>query len=194
MRIAFDADNVLVPFDFYFVKFMRTKGHSISFEQMTSHNYASVFGITREETERLVTEFHDLLIDKLPLYSTVRPILMKLKEEHDLIIVTSRMPELEQMTQDYFTRMTPGIFSKIRHSANTFVGNGGSTKAEICQEENVDLMIDDVPAYLEGCSCDTLLFGDYPWNQDYKGSRVKTFSQIPEYVVNLEKSILEVRG
>jgi 5'(3')-deoxyribonucleotidase len=90
----------------------------------------------------------------------------RLAKHHELHIVTGRTEFLAVATQDMLDRYFPGIFQSIEFTG--FFGDKARSKADVCQQLNADLLIDDHLHHAEvvaNIGIDVLLFGGYPWNR-----------------------------
>jgi len=124
-------------------------------------------------------------------FSEIKPfpgaaeVLQKLKENNELIVVTSRPITIKEKTFEQIYRHFPNTFSEVFFSSNhyTKAKNSGKTKAEICLEKNVSLMIEDSLVYSKQCvekGIKAILLDSF-WNQngDLEGiTRVKDWKEI----------------
>ena len=99
-------------------------------------------------------------IDNPPLPGT-KAVLAHLRQHYNLVVVTGRRPNWKSGTDAWLERFMPGFFSAVYHAGHT-------PKSEVCAEIGANIIIDDSPHYLSFCveaGMQTILFGDYPWNQ-----------------------------
>lgn len=97
--------------------------------------------------------------------------LQRMKQDHDLVVVTSRQHVIRNETLEWIDRHYPNIFADV-HFGNHFAKSGQSKKkSEICEEIGADVLIDDNPRYAHECASSgmhVLLFNwqrQYPWSQ-----------------------------
>ena len=97
-------------------------------------------------------------------------ILQRLKQNHDLVVVTSRQYAIQDATLQWLDMHFPGTFSSV-HFGNHFAKAGASRKkSEICCDIGADVLIDDNPTYAHDCAqagMQVLLFNwrlSYPWS------------------------------
>jgi uncharacterized HAD superfamily protein len=94
--------------------------------------------------------------------------LQTLKQEYQLVVVTSRDHRTVQWTHDALAEHYPDIFSDV-HFAPLW-GNGEKvTKAKICNEIGASYLIDDCFEHCQlaaEADVPAILFGDYGWNRE----------------------------
>ena len=94
--------------------------------------------------------------------------LLKLKDDYDLHIVTSRQFAIQDATLEWIELHYPGLFSAV-HFGNHYSKDGKMrSKPEMCRDIGAVLLIDDSLQYAMHCykaDIPVLLFGDYAWNQ-----------------------------
>ena len=97
--------------------------------------------------------------------------LQRLKEDHELAVVTSRQFAIQEATLEWIYRTYPDTFDSV-HFGNHWAKAGMSRKkSEICRQIGADVLIDDNPMYAYDCASagmQVLLFNwdlAYPWSQ-----------------------------
>ena len=188
MLIAVDIDDVLADFvtsiSRFHNEFYKT---SLKRNQFKTSYYEDTWGGTRKEAIRKVYEFH-----KTPLSFHIKPIkgaregIKKLREEHELVVITSRPSDFEKKTRDWLDVYFPQQFSRVFFT-NHFSKSGGPTKrkVDICLDLKVDVMIDDSADFIMECyenNVRALLFHT-PWNRKrILPSSVQRVTSWPEIV------------
>lgn len=93
-----------------------------------------------------------------------------MKDDHNLVVVTSRQHVIRDETLQWIDKHYPEIFSEV-HFGNHFAKSGQSKKkSEICKEIGADVLVDDNPKYAHECASSgmhVLLFNwerQYPWS------------------------------
>lgn len=138
------------------------------------YDYKQVWGCSQQESNERVHEFyssHDFLNTVEPIPGAVASI-ARLRENHDLVIVTSRQLVIEEATRAWIARhFPPGTFGSINFGNAYALKGPQRTKAEICLEQGCQVLIDDNPKYVRECAevgIDTLLFDhnlEYAWSK-----------------------------
>ena len=173
MRIGVDIDEVLADFNASFIEYCNRRfGKVLKREDFVSSNYSNFLEKTAEETIEIVDDFYQsVYFEKIiPLFDSVNAI-SYLSHLNKLFVVTSRPDFLISSTKKWVYDNFGNNFLGIFHSSNHYTNrqNCGKSKVEICRNLNVDLLIDDSLDYTIQCSkagMDSLLFGNYPWNQN----------------------------
>jgi uncharacterized HAD superfamily protein len=174
-RIAVDCDDVLVDFMGGLADW-----HNKSYgTQLTKEDFrdgldmSSVVGLTREEGIERIMQYVRLLNECKnrisPAISGAREALNYLHNEgFDFALVTARSSYSEPATFEEMRFKFPGLFSEIYFSLNkAFGGVQRKSKAQICLDERLDLLIEDTPRTALECAdagIYVLLFNQ-PWNQ-----------------------------
>ena len=107
---------------------------------------ADRFNWTEEEFANFIDQYHIPIVKKSNYMPGAELILKKLKEEgNELIIITARggfNVAIKAVTEERLKQDNMDIFDKYYYAVHD--------KGEICEKENIDLMIDDSP---ENCKC-----------------------------------------
>lgn len=93
-------------------------------------------------------------------------VINELAKQHTLHIVTGRSDFLSIATERMLEIHFPSVFSSIEFT--NFFSKTPRSKANVCQDLGVDLLIDDHlhhATVVAECGVEVYLFGDYPWNQ-----------------------------
>lgn len=97
--------------------------------------------------------------------------LKKLAESYDIIVVTARDTPLEQLTHDWLADHFEKIFNAVHFTRQYSLEGKSRLKSEVLKEQSVDYFIDDsLDNIIDAASAgiESLLFGDYAWNQAKK--------------------------
>lgn len=178
--IAVDIDEVLGEYAVEFVKFSNERwGTTLTVDNYTEH-WSDMWQISHEET---MERAKDIYTPGVGPYNRLNRIigadeaLKELKEKFDIILVTSRPLSTESETRAWLEQHYSGIASDIYFAGIydsditnlTFL----KTKADVFSQINPVFVIDDQPKHCRAAAeleIDTILFGDYPWNQDVDDS------------------------
>lgn len=169
MIIGIDLDEVLAKFvdpliDFY----NRRYGTSIKKDDAKTYDLWRTFGITKEEAKIVVDDFYNS--DEFRALSPVEGSqngVETLVQRYSLCVITSRPSRLEEETKKWVVRHFPDMFSGIHFSNHSSSTDQTRSKAVICDELSVDLMIEDHLLYaLDVARSGRKVFLlDSPWNQ-----------------------------
>jgi uncharacterized HAD superfamily protein len=187
-KIAVDIDDVLLSFTKSFLYFCNFNyGTSFKEEDIFSYHLEESLKISNKEKDRWMSEFYSS-----NSFREIKPVkgaqegLIKLNENNEIIIVTSRPSYLKLETEHSMAKHFGNLFSIIFHSEN----GSGVTKAEICEREGVSFLMEDCWDYAMGCNkrrIPVFLF-DKPWNQkNLEGTlitRVKNWDEVLRKIGN----------
>lgn len=193
--IAVDIDEVLAAFAESFVEFSNRRwGTHLTVDDWTEH-WAEMWGVDYEEEKRRAIEIRgsDMFLN-FRHSSEAKPVLQALKENHNLVIVTSRHRSIANQTTDWIDKHFNGLFDDI-HFAGIWddlekptAEKMKATKAEILTEIGADYLIDDQPKHClaaAGAGITAVLFGDYKWNRETKlvknMVRAKNWQEVLEF-------------
>lgn len=178
MRIGVDIDGVLnYRQEFvlaYGTKFCVEKGLS-GIQDATAHALRKVFGWTQEERDEFWRKYAKYQMWVWPARCFAAEVIQKLRAEgHEIFIVTGRsnddpategMPAgwtWEDITKDWLAR-NEIQYDEIAFGRKDVVPND---KGTYCAEQGIDMMIDDLPGYLETLVGKTRIFVfDQPYNR-----------------------------
>ncbi len=171
--LAVDLDDVLADNAEGFVAFSNERyGTNLKPGDYTE-NWAVMWKVDLAEAEKRAVEFHDG--DAVLRYTSkenAKTVLEKLKDRFKIIVITSRRRVIESHTKAWLQKHYPDTFDAISFAgifdtpirAHSF----HQTKADLFSDNKVSYVIDD---QLKHClaanefGIDSILFGDYPWNQ-----------------------------
>ena len=191
--IAIDIDDVLSRNVEHFVEWSnKSWGTKLTVDDF-DEDFVTMWRVSREESQKRFQEYVDneLAKDHKALKEAI-PILTKLKEKYDLILITSRRTVLGPITRKWIDEHFPDLFEVIHHTGfydEYSETSHHGTKADICLEMNVDYLIDDQPKHcfaVAEVGIQTLLFGDYIWNRQIKElpprvTKVKNWAGVEDY-------------
>ncbi|MEA3464385.1 MAG: hypothetical protein U9R14_04940 [Patescibacteria group bacterium] len=195
MTIAIDIDEVLADTLNSYIKYHNnTYNTSLKREQFFTYNWWEVLQIEFNEG---ATRFNDFVnkgyFENLPLVKGAKQAVIKLKENHNLAIVTSRMGELKAITKKWINKNFPGCFLKIYHTKSVYDKNA-ITKHQACLKSRADILIEDDINFASECMNNGIkvLLVDRPWNRDFEvltnAVRVHSWDDILQQVKNVTAS------
>jgi uncharacterized HAD superfamily protein len=169
MIIGIDLDEVLAATADGLLKFSNPKYElSLTKDKIFSHSLGEVWGCSlEEETKRWHEFYEDISFDEIiPLPGAVEGI-EELNKRNKLIVITGRENRLIEKTNEWIEKFFPNKFSQICFAEHFVIAEGRKTKAEICDELGVDILIEDIIDYAASCANDSrkVLLFDRPWNQ-----------------------------
>jgi len=171
--IATDIDDVLAANAEGFVAFSNQQWGMNLRPEDYSEQWAKVWQVDVAEVDRRSKIFHESQV-----VATYRHLpdgvaaLERLKQDYDIVAVTSRQLTIRDSTRDWLDKYYGGIFDDVVF-AGIFDGAFADdlhlrTKADVFRRLKPAYVIDD---QLKHCAAaadlgiKTVLFGDYPWNQ-----------------------------
>ena len=169
MKIGIDLDEVLADFLTALLKYHNaTYGTNLKREQFLSYGFWKTWGGTRDEAIQKVYDFH-----KTPYFKNIQPVacakkaISSLKQNNDLLIVTSRQNSVENETREWVDKHFPNAFADICFANHYSQGGAEKTKSQICNETKIELLIEDSVGYALECfsSKRKVFLLDCPWNQ-----------------------------
>jgi len=191
LRIGVDIDDTLVDFvGAYILYCNQTYSTNLKKEDFRFYAFNKSIGGTMSESISLVNKFYENVLFKeiLPLPDSVEVINLLKQKNHELFIITSRPDFIKEETERFINKFFLDNFSNIFFSYNHYTKrkNGGKSKAELCFDLDISLLIDDSLEYAIQCAnmgLEALLFGNFPWNQNgqHKNiTRVKDWIKVKE--------------
>ncbi|MBI1968664.1 hypothetical protein HYS49_02030 [Candidatus Woesearchaeota archaeon] len=189
MNIGVDLDEVLADSLPALLQYHNsTYGTSLTKDLFTSYHFWETWGGTREEAIRKVYDFHKTLF-----FRSIKPVegsqeaISSLQKNNKLFVITSRQRDIAEATEKWILHHFLDAFSGV-HFTNEYSLTGvPTTKAKICEELGVSLMIEDSLDYAIDCvtSQRIVLLFDRLWNKS---------SELPDgiYRVHSWKQIMAI--
>lgn len=193
--IAVDIDDVLAANAEAFVKFSNDRwGTHLTVDDFTE-NWAEMWQVEHDEW---IARRHAVIDSKLHtsyrFFEEARPVLKELKKRYKLIVVSARSKQISKDTTDWIGRNFADIFTEIHYAKiwddmdRPIHEKIKLTKKDILQQVGADYLIDD---QLKHCTAaaeagiESLLFGDYAWNQakrlPARVTRIKDWQSVLEF-------------
>lgn len=172
MTIAIDLDDVIAVNVPAFIAFSNEHwGTALTIEDYDEH-WTAMWNIEHEEAKRRSHEFHASgTVSKYAFDETAKPALQKLKQQHKLVIITSRQRLIQKETLVWLDTYFKGIFDEVHFAGMWDAAHPEAykaTKAEIARQVGAEYLVDDQPKHclaVAEAGITALLFGDYPWNR-----------------------------
>ncbi len=187
LKIGIDLDEVLVHTAPAIIDFVNKKeGTTFKVEDAKEFELWKLFSCSQEEGIKKVYDFFssDFFLDLMPLENSVESINF-LYDVFDLIVITSRDDKIKIQTLDFIDKYFNNQFKEIFFT-NQFSGEGVvKTKAQICKELGIGILIEDRRKYAIECAEKGIkvFLMDKPWNSNCEHEniiRVKNWNEIME--------------
>ncbi|MCD6229504.1 MAG: hypothetical protein J7K00_01730 [Candidatus Diapherotrites archaeon] len=187
MLIATDLDEVLAGYLSAFLEFHNdTYKTCLSIKNMQNQAFHELLEGTEKELIEKLYAFY-----KTPYFKNIKPVpgaikgISELEKNHELVILTARQNDIKEPTKKWVEHYFPNTFSDIYFTNNYSKKGKKKTKAEVCSNLGVNILIEDRAEYAINCSFNgtKVILLDYPWNQE----------KLPEniYRVNSWKEIVK---
>lgn len=197
MKIGIDLDDVLIETFSPFLKFYNKKFNTkYALNDITSY-FIWEIGLfeTKEDAIKEVTGFQNSEeVGKVTLNEGVLEALRILSQKNKLLIVTSRHEELKDKTNEVVGNYFKEFNFSVIYSGD--LHGGKKSKAEICLENNCEIMIEDNSETALNCAergIKTILFNK-PWNkncEEHKNIiRVNNWGEILEKIKEIKNENL----
>ena len=196
--LAIDIDDVLAANAEGFVSFSNERwGTSLKPEDYDEH-WAEVWRVDEEETEKRAVELVESgAVGRYKHIAEAESVLRKLHDKYTIHAVTSRRRTVEKETiawiESHFSGMIDEIsFAGFYDDPSQIHNNRAKTKADILKEIGASYLIDDQLKHCLGAAqigIDTILFGDYKWNQTHETlpvnvTRCKDWAEVDQYFLS----------
>ena len=167
MKIGIDFDDVITNFTYSLMNFCSKKyGKRVLVEEIKEWDWGLYWGISREEADKRVNEFHEIhsVENVNPLDNAISS-LKELTKNNELFIITGRPIRFKSKVDSW---LKYHIKSKLKVIyAGEWHKKQGSSKAEICKELKISILLEDAPTTANDCASKgikVILFNK-PWNQ-----------------------------
>lgn len=154
MKIWVDLDEVLAEFvECFLLYHNKINNTNYKKEDFFSYNFPDVYGGTKEDNLQEVFDFQ-----QSEYFPQIQPVvwafevLEKLKSDHTLYIITSRQDYIQEQTRARVNKWYPNIFKEIYFTNEYSLEWTPRKKSDVCNELDIELMIDDSLIYAEDCA------------------------------------------
>jgi|SRR3989344_5252880 len=190
MKIAIDIDEVITDTTTALVNYYNRNynGRRLRFDDFTQYHIEDVLGISKKEGEAIFERFFNSgEFDKIiPIEGAINSI-RDLARENDISILTARPDSYRGKTENWFDKYLQEFKKRIIYSDDA--SSNYRTKAEICRNMEIGLILEDHFRYSVECAnagIDVVLF-DKPWNKNIKHKRIKRVKNWNEAVWRIEE-------
>ena len=188
LKIGIDLDDVVFEFVNPLLEGYKEKyGKDISFEEVFSYNFPTIFNISLKEVIDLIEDvFKKGKVENMSFCEFSKESILDLSKNHKIYFITSRIfreGTLESLEKFFFETNFELVFS-----SNPYAKTNGKTKGEICNELGIDFMIEDSKEHAEECVGKNIkvFLLDKPWNKNTESHenmiRVKNWREIMEKI------------
>jgi len=195
MRIGLDMDEVLAQFLASFIAHHNKEyntNHRL--EDINDYGLWKVWGGTVQELSERIGKFFlsDDIHNIMPV-NMAQEIIRELKKDNELYVITARHDTARIQTEKWLEKHYPSTFKGIHFSNDSLKTNSsGKSKAELCKDLNIDVMIEDLLSFAKQISKANIpvILIDYPWNKSEamkKVFRVGGWKEIPDVLLTLKK-------
>lgn len=188
-KIGIDIDDVVADFRNSFLNYYKNL-RNFDVDKARDSVLLKTF-FNDKDFERDIYDFHHTKeFRELGLIDFSKDAINHLKEKNELIFVTSRPKNHKEVTKDFIMRNFSGDI-KIIHSEEMEEKNEGKilTKGEICEKENLDIMIEDNPDYALDCAERGIYVFvlNQPRNKEYDFSEFENIEKVNDWEELLDK-------
>ncbi len=169
-KIAIDADEVLWGCIPHFLEYYNQRyGTDFGLENFRSQDWAAALEADPEHVSQSYLDFHEsgLGYQLRPITGSLEALrLIRQHLTNPPIVISARLAKLRAETEWLIDQHFPEIFADIQ--LGDHFGPNRRSKAEICQEHQIDILIEDDLKHALPASAvveEVLLFGDYPWTR-----------------------------
>lgn len=174
-RLVLDLDDILADFTNPFLVFLKTKGVTLKFEDISAP-FAEL-GVTREHLDEFLAS--DDLLGRLPrVFGSFRAVVI-LSDYFNVDIATSRPRSTAGVTLAWLSQNYPNL---LVHNVEFTTDKG-----QYAREHKVFALVEDQPKYAKQFERTYLL--DYPWNVGYdNGRKFKNWHELVPALIKDSKS------
>lgn len=172
MKIAVDMDEVLAGFIDKFIEFHNYKyKSSYNKNDFFSFDFSKVLKCNEEEALQKVEEFFESdFFKQIDLIPGAIEGINKLKQKHELHLVTGRQEEIKEETLKWINNYFPNTFKTINFTNHYSKLYEKTTKASVCMKLGVKALIEDSLEYSKELQENEIkvILMNVPWNQTEK--------------------------
>lgn len=173
LRLGIDTDNVLVPtFEALLQWWNKKHNTNITTKDLGSHEFSTTFGMSKEAAVNMFEDFFKTWSFRfLGPFDEAKFVIDSLREKAELYNVTARPKKYHPFTTSWTKRNFEDAFKIIRFCNYHDLSDKIITKAEICKQYGIQMLVDDNIDYANECAeqgIRVLLFdnhGTYGWSQ-----------------------------
>ncbi|MFT4309181.1 MAG: 5' nucleotidase, NT5C type [Candidatus Woesearchaeota archaeon] len=191
MKIGLDMDEVLAQFLATFIIYHNDKyntNHRL--EDIDEFELWKVWGGKKGEIGERIKQFiKDGGVSSLSPVPNAQKIIMELKKDHELFVITARHDSGRLLTEKWLEEHYPEAFMDVHFSNDSHKDNESQkSKADICTELGIDIMVEDSYEFAHTIASVNIpvLLLDYSWNRNKPPThniyRVYSWNDIPRKI------------
>ncbi len=197
MKIGIDIDEVVVEFVRGYLKLYEYEtGKNVKFEEVRTYHFWEWLPLSKQETIDLAERyFNSRYFKEIELIVDSIESIHSLKDKHEIFFITSRPASWRKATEDFLNKHFAGSNFTLIFSSD-FHKDQGKTKAEICKDLGIKLLIEDNANYAldaANLGINVILF-DKPWNEKHetpgKVKRLTTWKEAMLYINSLKDNLI----
>lgn len=192
--IAVDIDDVLSRSAEGFAAFSNREWQSGITADDYSEEWAVVWKIPLEDAIERAHQYHMLgAMGQYAHFEDAIPVIKKLQERFELVIVTSRRDMVKPETEVWLKKYFDGMFTAVHYvgmwdASDDVMQKLRANKTAVCLAIGATYLIDDQVKHCAGAAdagIETILFGDYRWNKTMQNApritKVRNWKEVGEY-------------
>ncbi len=169
MKIGIDLDDVLGQSMEALIAFSNNVYKTnLKIENIKKYNLPEILNSNMKDTLLKLGKFHNSSYGKdIKPVKDSKEAIMKIKGGNELYVLSSRTEEIRGITQKWINNNFPHTFSKLYLTAEFSERISIVTKATVCNDLGINLLIEDNLSYAIECLAPhrKILLFDRPWNQ-----------------------------
>lgn len=189
MNIGIDFDDVITEFTDPLMNFYHKKyGKKVLKDEIKQWDWGIYWGISKEQADIRVNEFHEIHDEKIvnPLKDAIIS-LKKLMKNNKLFIITGRPVKFKSKAEEWLKHHIKEELKVI--SAGEWHKGQASTKADICKDLEIPILLEDAPHTAIDCAkkgIKVILFNK-PWNQSVVHDNIVRVNNWKEALIEIKK-------
>jgi len=187
LKIGIDIDDVIAEFRKGFLNYYKKQGNDFDFWEAYKSNSVKEFFTDWNKVDKDIDDFHYLPeLEELDLVEGSSEVVNSLFEQHEIVFITSRPKEHKNTTRRFMKKYFPESL-RIVHSEEMDKSIDENkkhlTKGEICEEESVDVMIEDNSLYAKDCAERGIFVFllEKPWNKEKDFNEYQNIEKVKDW-------------
>ena len=175
MRIGIDIDDTITNTQEVIDEIAQTK-ESRKIYDRTKHWFTDRFNCTQEDDDKFFYKYATTFMAEATIKEGASEYINKLHDEgYEIYIITARSnkfaPDIMDITLDYLAK------NEIKYDKIIFQSHN---KADICRENNIDVMVDDSIEHIEEITNVGIkvIIMDNEYNRNSNGTRAKNWEEV----------------
>ena len=193
MKIGIDLDEVTINLMDPLLEYYRNKtGRNISRGDIKDYAFWKYISQSKKQANQIINQFFSSEhFDNIsPAKGAIEGII-NARKQHDLYIITSRYGIAREKTPLWIERNLKNLISQVFYSSDH--KGPGMTKAEICKENNIEMILEDDPKISIKCAEEkiSVILFKRPWNERVKHkyiTPVYSWSEALKEIKNLSQN------